>query len=194
MPPTPPSGAFDVRFASQRMAEFYSKNASAPSNFVINLSSVAFPITATWSGKSSTNQFTLTDGLNGKVFKPVTLTNGVSKKITGTNLPSLTLTVSAITVPKTYSLKQNYPNPFNPTSNISFDLPSASRVTLKVYDILGREVATLYDNQTLGAGSFATQFDGRNLASGVYFYRLNANSTEQANQSFTSVKKMMLIK
>jgi hypothetical protein len=194
MPPTPPVGAFDVRYASQRMAEFYSKNASAPSSFVINLSSVAFPITATWSGKSNTNQFTLTDGLNGKAFKPVTLTNGISKKITASSLPSLTLTVSAITVPKTYSLKQNYPNPFNPTSNISFELPTASRVTLKVYDILGREVATLYDNQTLGAGSFATQFDGRNLASGVYFYRLNANSLEQTNQSFTSVKKMMLIK
>jgi hypothetical protein len=89
-------------------------------------------------------------------------------------------------VPTAYSLLQNYPNPFNPSTNIKFALPKAGIVKLVVYDLLGSEVATLV-NKNMNAGSFSVDFDASNLASGVYFYKLEANG-------FSDVKKMMLIK
>jgi hypothetical protein len=89
-------------------------------------------------------------------------------------------------IPKEFSLSQNYPNPFNPTTVIAYELPKASSVKLVVYDMLGREVKTLV-NEFKQAGSYDVSFDASSLASGVYFYRINAGS-------FTDVKKMMLIK
>jgi hypothetical protein len=120
-------------------------------------------------------------------------TNGVIK-----NVSTLSVTVN---IPKTYALYQNYPNPFNPTTMISYQLPVVSHVTLKVYDILGREVATLVDGQQ-NAGVYKAGFDGSWLASGVYFYRIVAvgNSTKGGSasggdgQKFVSVKKLMLMK
>lgn len=85
-----------------------------------------------------------------------------------------------------FELKQNYPNPFNPTTNISFSLPKNSFVSLKVFDIMGREVAKLA-SANMNAGSYSVQFDGSKLSSGVYFYKLEA-------ENFSEVKKMSLIK
>ncbi len=89
-------------------------------------------------------------------------------------------------LPRKYELYQNYPNPFNPTTTISYELSANSFITLKVYDILGREVATLVNGKE-NAGSYSVQFDGSKLASGVYFYRLTAGS-------FVSVKKLVVLK
>ncbi|MBT8399418.1 MAG: T9SS type A sorting domain-containing protein, partial [Rhodothermia bacterium] len=78
-------------------------------------------------------------------------------------------------VPAEFTLDQNYPNPFNPTTTINFSLPSSEKVSLTVFDVLGREVQTLIDGQTMAAGKYAVSFDGANgLASGVYVYRLDA--------------------
>jgi hypothetical protein len=90
--------------------------------------------------------------------------------------------------PLEYSLEQNYPNPFNPTTNISFTLPKADKVTLEVFNLLGQKVATLINNESLTAGSHSQTFDASNLSSGLYFYRINVGS------SYISSKKMMLIK
>ncbi|WP_428235893.1 T9SS type A sorting domain-containing protein [Gracilimonas sp.] len=89
-------------------------------------------------------------------------------------------------LPKSFDLKQNYPNPFNPTTNITFDLPRAANVSLTVYDMLGRKVATLV-NERMTAGTHTAAFDASRLASGMYIYRIEAGS-------FESIKKMMLIK
>ncbi len=89
-------------------------------------------------------------------------------------------------IPKNYELKQNYPNPFNPVTNINFSIPSKSFIKLVIYDILGREVALLL-NTELNAGKYNYDFDASNLASGVYFYRLESGD-------FADVKKMMLVK
>jgi len=89
-------------------------------------------------------------------------------------------------IPNVYSLSQNYPNPFNPTTNIEFGLPKSGQVKLVVFDILGREVKTIV-NEFREAGSYKVDFDASNLASGVYFYRIEASN-------FTEVKKMLLIK
>jgi len=88
--------------------------------------------------------------------------------------------------PEEFRLAQNYPNPFNPATNISYTLPSAQTVTLKVYDLLGREVATLVNGRQ-SAGNYVVQFNASSLASGVYFYRLQAGS-------FAETRKMMLLK
>ena len=99
-------------------------------------------------------------------------------------------TVTGITpyegTPKSFSLSQNYPNPFNPTTKINFALPKQGFVTLKIYDMLGREVRTLV-NEVKSAGNFTVDFNASELSSGIYFYKLETNG-------FSDIKKMMLIK
>jgi endo-1,4-beta-xylanase len=89
-------------------------------------------------------------------------------------------------LPSKYALEQNYPNPFNPTTNIRYSITKTSPVTLKIYDILGRQVQTLV-NTVQTPGQYTVTFSAQNLASGVYFYRLDAGS-------FSETKKLMLLK
>ena len=91
-----------------------------------------------------------------------------------------------ITIPKEYILNQSYPNPFNPTATIRYSIPKGSRVSIKVYDILGREVSTLV-NEYEKAGTYNVKFKGNRYSSGVYFYQLHAGS-------FVQTKKMILLK
>jgi photosystem II stability/assembly factor-like uncharacterized protein len=88
-----------------------------------------------------------------------------------------------------FILYQNYPNPFNPTTKINYELPKDGRVKLVIYDILGREIKTLV-NELKQAGRYTVEFNGNNYASGVYFYRILV----EGGKSYTSVKKMVLIK
>ncbi len=89
--------------------------------------------------------------------------------------------------PKSFSLSQNYPNPFNPTTQITYTIPKNEIVTLKIYNILGQEVATLINNEEKSAGTYTATFNGSSLASGTYLYRLQAGN-------FISTKKMILMK
>jgi hypothetical protein len=89
-------------------------------------------------------------------------------------------------IPNEYKLEQNYPNPFNPVTKINYEIPKQGFVTLKVYDIMGREVQTLV-NETKQAGTYSIDFNGMQLTSGVYFYKLET-------AGFSDMKKMMLIK
>ena len=91
-----------------------------------------------------------------------------------------------MTTPETYTLSQNYPNPFNPSTKIEFALPATSFVTLKIYNVLGQEVASLV-SQTLTAGSYEVTFNASRLPSGTYMYRVEAGN-------FVSTKKMVLVK
>jgi hypothetical protein len=88
--------------------------------------------------------------------------------------------------PKTFKLNQNYPNPFNPTTTISYSVPEQSFVSLKVYNVLGKEVASLVSNQ-VEAGIHKVNFNASNLSSGIYFYTIKAGK-------FTATKKLMLLK
>ncbi|MBI4811174.1 MAG: putative Ig domain-containing protein, partial [Ignavibacteriales bacterium] len=102
-------------------------------------------------------------------------------------------------LPMQFTLYQNYPNPFNPTTTIKFDLPVPSLVTLKVYNVLGQEVAMLIDREVMDEGEQEVEFTAERLASGVYFYRLVAEGIEdeetgELGQTFVSVKKMLLMK
>jgi hypothetical protein len=96
------------------------------------------------------------------------------------------ISINSGPVPENYALSQNYPNPFNPTTKINFMLPKSGMVTLKIYDILGSEVATLV-NENMNAGSYNIDWNAGGLSSGVYFYRLQTGD-------FVDTKKMMLIK
>jgi hypothetical protein len=89
-------------------------------------------------------------------------------------------------IPKAYAMYQNYPNPFNPSTTFSFDLPVKSFVSLKIYDILGREVAILVSEE-MPAGAYNRQWNTQRFSSGIYFYRLQAGS-------FTQTKKLVLLK
>jgi hypothetical protein len=89
-------------------------------------------------------------------------------------------------IPKTFALEQNFPNPFNPVTSIKYQLPSPEKVSIKIFDILGKEVAALV-NENQEPGYYEVKYDASNLASGLYFYRIEAGS-------FTQTKKMMLIK
>jgi len=89
-------------------------------------------------------------------------------------------------IPTSFNISQNYPNPFNPNTNINFSIPEQSKVVIKVYDILGSEVATLV-NEVKNAGNYNVDFNASNLASGMYVYTINAGD-------FVTSKKMMLLK
>ncbi|MGA2668299.1 MAG: DNRLRE domain-containing protein [Ignavibacteria bacterium] len=112
-----------------------------------------------------------------------------------TKRPRLEITYSVVVgikpvigvIPKDYELYQNCPNPFNPSTKIKFDIPKNSNVILKVYDIMGREVKTIVDNEYLHAGSYEVNFDGTDISSGVYFYRFIAGD-------YSAAKRMSMIK
>ncbi|PIS43950.1 MAG: hypothetical protein COT22_13180, partial [Ignavibacteria bacterium CG08_land_8_20_14_0_20_37_9] len=93
---------------------------------------------------------------------------------------------SDLPVPTDYALDQNYPNPFNPATTISYQLPKSGSVTLKIFDMLGKEVMTLVNEQK-EMGRYTVQFDASSLASGMYVYQLRVND-------YTSTKKMLLLK
>jgi len=112
-------------------------------------------------------------------------------RVTGTTENSLESGPSSVekiegTLPAGYGLEANYPNPFNPTTSITFHVPSQSFVALKVYDIMGREVATLV-SQMMEPGTYVTGWNAQTATSGVYFYTLEAGS-------FTQTRKMLLLK
>lgn len=100
----------------------------------------------------------------------------------GVILPS----VENYLVPKDFELSQNYPNPFNPSTTIEYSIPKDANVSLKIFDVLGKEVATL-ENSHKSAGTYIVNWNASNFSSGIYFYRITAGN-------FTETKKMFLVK
>lgn len=117
----------------------------------------------------------------GKKEYNVVLTNFVLRQGTPTSVDGTDLEL-----PVKFSLSQNFPNPFNPSTTINYELPQKSNVTFKVFDMLGREVATLV-NENKPTGSYSITWNARGMASGVYFYRLKAGN-------FVATKKLLLIR
>ncbi|MBK9226942.1 MAG: T9SS type A sorting domain-containing protein [Ignavibacteria bacterium] len=98
-------------------------------------------------------------------------------------------------LPTEFALHQNYPNPFNPVTKISFDLPQDSKVNLVVYDLLGREVTRLVNNESKVAGNYTYDFNAASLSSGVYFYKLVVSSSNPINAgNYSETKRMVLLK
>jgi hypothetical protein len=125
------------------------------------------------------------------LLAPANSKDTVMFQITGKGVNATKSFILKYSPPKQYTLYQNYPNPFNPTTTIRYSIPAAetqnfASVQLKVYDVLGREVTTLV-NEEKKPGNYEVRFNASNFASGVYIYRLTAGN-------FVSVKKMMLLK
>jgi len=129
------------------------------------------------------NDINLVQDISGCMVGWSAGTTGTTSKMTGVPVG---INDPSSEIPATYSLMQNYPNPFNPTTNITFAMPLAGNVELKVYDLLGKEVATLVTGN-LNAGTHVVPFDASALASGVYIYKITSGS-------FIDSKKMVLIK
>jgi len=175
MPPPPPAGMFDARFTDGSFIEMYSGGDAG--DYGVQVTSARYPLTLTWdiadgeSRELTINGSTRMNGRGSLVMKeagPVTITAG------------------ALSVPGRFSLSQNYPNPFNPVTKIVYELSSEVKVTLTIFDILGREVAVLEDG-VQEAGVKTVEFNAAGLPSGVYFYRLKAGN-------YTAVRKLMLMK
>ena len=138
----------------------------------------------------SNNHVMQMEKYNSNVFIALK-SSGVSSSQGIWNIPleQITVGISSISsqIPERYTLHQNYPNPFNPSTKIRFEIPGSPEIVkLAVYDISGKEVARLV-NEELPAGVYEYDFDGGNLSSGMYFYRLEAGS-------FVETRKMVLVK
>jgi len=201
LPPVPPQGSFDARFRSQRTVETVSDKQPGVQTFPIMLSSAEFPITIHWNVVEQTGRSSLVithpDGsqrtylLEGTGTVTLTETEFLGVKL-------LMTPVSSGEVPAVFALHQNFPNPFNPKTVIKYDLPSESKVTLKVFNILGEGVRTLV-SEVQEAGYRSIEWDSRNnaglaVASGVYFYRIEMASISDRSNSFSQVKRMLLLK
>jgi photosystem II stability/assembly factor-like uncharacterized protein len=153
-------GSFDGVYRSIDNGEYWdSRNSGLTDNFISSL---------TYNSNDVAFAGTMGDG----VFRSINSTTSI--EIEENNIPS------------SYTLSQNYPNPFNPITKISYQLPTAAHVEIKVFDVLGNEVANLV-NEEKPAGSYELQFDGNGLTSGIYFYQLKAGD-------YIVTKKMILLK
>jgi len=113
------------------------------------------------------------------------------------NAPCLKRYINSSELPVTFDLMQNFPNPFNPVTKLQYAIPKESYVSIKIYDVTGKEITTLVNNQYYAVGVYDVSFNAANysLASGVYFYKLIANDAIDVNKVvFTQVKKMVLTK
>jgi hypothetical protein len=195
MPPAPPEGAFDARFAGDqaagRLAADEAATAGTPATTELSLRTqgITWPLTVAYApAGSASGEFLLVEYAGGKAVAVHELT--ADRRIVipaGAEGRSFAIRSSATAgTPSEYSLSQNYPNPFNPTTNIGFDLPSASKVRLSVFNALGQQVLTVVDRE-FEAGRHSVQADLSSLPSGVYLYRLQAGT-------FSDAKKMVLIR
>lgn len=176
LPPVPPAGIFDVRFSTDKLVESYGHNNIIKINSAIG--ELRFKIS-----NLGENKLRLKDGLTGSLLNIVLLDN--SEVVIPANLNNLVL-IDESQIPDTYSLGQNYPNPFNPVTSIDFQIPKEGLVKIVLYDVLGKEVQTLV-NENLSAGQYKTKFNAINVASGIYFYKMSAGE-------YSDIKRMIIIK
>jgi len=186
MPPRPPEGEPDVRFASGRIVERY--DAKSDNSYPLSLSSLEFPIVLSWDDDEAfAVPLKISWNISGRHFERI-LEDGGRVMISDTAAADVTAELRRrLPMPTAYALEQNYPNPFNPVTTIRYNLPVGQdnilsyKVSLRVYDMLGRLVATLVDEEQ-SAGYKSVIFDAGNLASGMYIYKLSAGTFNQARK------------
>lgn len=205
MPPPSPDEYFDVRFKSNKFIEAI-KHEDGNKKIYIDVNNAEFPITLWWS-LDRNNLISYSLKLKGENDKePISLTGSNKISISGNKNKEILLEATVSSPPPceeqgsifnnpnkiesqkvvNYSLKQNHPNPFNPITQFNYELPNDEYVSLKIFDVLGRVVATVVEQHET-AGYKSVTFDASSLPSGLYFYRLQAGK-------FSDIKKMMLLK
>jgi uncharacterized delta-60 repeat protein len=189
LPPPPPEGVFDVRFATGRMLEAVPPGSVA--EIPVTVVGAVPPLTLHWSSGEAGGSLVV-EGT------AVPVAGGGSMTLDAAH-PRISLRIGAAAEhPSAFALEQNFPNPFNPTTEIRFSVPSRSAVTLRVYDLLGREVGRVFDG-VIDAGSRTVRWngvaaDGVPLAGGVYFYRLEAQDPASGKMISVTTRKMLLLK
>jgi len=197
LPPPGPEGVFDARFESQRMVEQVDARSVNRRDFPISIRSTDYPVTVSWDVRESDGyRLTLSDGMNGSLVTKREISGAGELMITNPSVTRLIISAEPMSIPAEYALSANYPNPFNPSTRIEYALPEQAVLTLKVYDLLGQEVATLFEGSQM-AGYQAVEWNGRNqsnhsVASGIYFYRLEAVGVSGATHIIQ--RKMLLLK
>jgi chitinase len=189
LPPVPPRGAFDARFSTNRFAEFI--GSTGITELPIVVSTETYPVVI----KLNARNLALCHGMILIDGREAQLDGDGSVRIASSHSQiSLKFGPSSIAgLPKEFGLEQNYPNPFNPNTTIKYHLPVAGKVMLRLYNILGELVATLAD-EVQNAGYKSVEWNSGNCSSGVYFYRLDAVNVTNPAESYTNVRKMLLIK
>src|SRR3989304_986964 len=166
MPPPPPAGLFDARFANGRMAGF---SGGEIRELPIGIRSANYPVTLRWENAGGEG--------SGAVLRigprEIALTGSGKTVLTGPADRAVLVRSPSTTgeLPEEYALEQNYPNPFNPVTTIRYALPEPAHVRLKLYNLLGQGVASLVDGMQ-DAGYRSARFDGSSYPSGIYIYRI----------------------
>lgn len=179
LPPRSPEGVFDVRFSSDRMLAFM--NGQRPCMISIAVSSANYPLSIEWDLNGQLLTASLVAG-----NKEALMNSRGSTVVSDPNASMMLKLGGPSVLPNEFTLHQNYPNPFNPSTTIKYDIPVDARVSLRVFDLLGREVATLV-NDMQKAGFKSVEWNAREIASGVYFYRLEVGN-------FVAAKKLVLLR
>jgi hypothetical protein len=173
LPPAPPTGMFDIRFESGRIAEDINSSVQT-----IDMSGVTYPVTVRAEGMDIRLQ-----DETGKIVN-ANLKSGEDIVVSDATINKLM--VAGELIPAEYSLEQNYPNPFNPSTTIKFTVPKESNVNLSIYNVLGELVSTVV-NEQMKPGYYEYEFNASSLASGIYLYRIKAGD-------FIKTLKMVLMK
>jgi len=191
MPPAAPG--FNVRFASGRIVETYPHKLEKNGlyEYPILVQSGAYPLLAKWEIlKSAESKIALTAG--GEVLG--WMEGRGSARISKSGMGNMAIRLSGdISLPRAFGLSQNYPNPFNPATKMTYSIPVASNVSLKVYDILGREVAVLASGR-VQPGRYTLDWEAQALPSGVYFLKMEAAGVNNPGDAFKDVKKLVLMR
>ncbi len=180
LPPVPPAGVFDLRFAGDRYVEELFSGSKD-----VRISSAEFPVTINVIG----TELKITDIIGGKIINEL-IKPGESLTINNPSIESLR--IEKVTIPEQFKLFQNYPNPFNPSTKIKYAIPVDCKVSIVVYNLLGEQVKEIL-NETVSAGYSEVEFNAKNLPSGIYIYSINANSLT-GNKVCRDVKRMLLLK
>lgn len=193
LPPPPPRGATDVRFSSSNSAvELFQHSSTLQTEYPITIQSPAAEI-------HFASEISETDGLTYTLIEHTgeSITNYFPLKGHSSLLlrpkDNMRYALRVELKPLQFALHQNYPNPFNPTTSIRVELPTEGTVSLLVYNILGQKIMTLIDQELRSEGRYAKTFDGANLPSGIYFYRLTVVGTDDKILHHQT-RKMVLIK
>ena len=195
LPPGPPVDDFNARFVSNRMLETHPTKFDASLDYPLLISSSALPMRVVWEVVyDPAVKYSLRwKDKNSSDGAEYVMEGDGSITLGNEALNGIFLRAEQTLVPVEYALRQNYPNPFNPTTRILYQLPEASKVTIKIYNTLGQMVALLVDKEE-SAGFKSAEWNANDVASGIYFYRMEAASTTNPGKNFRSVEKMLLLR
>jgi hypothetical protein len=192
-PPLPPAGAFDARFASNRIAEPYRRTDSpALKSYSVHLTGTEYPVTIALGSSEFASNVIVSEIRDGKSVQEHVLPPNSSLTITDKNVSSLLFSlVNGKAAPTAFELSQNYPNPFNPTTRLTVSVPFDSHVDVSVYNLIGEKIATLLEGN-VSAGYHTVEWNGAGAhgtvsPSGIYFVRMTAGS-------YSAIRRMMFLK